>query len=162
MTKIYEILASIARENGELAGECTEFAAADQLRSWTDSAVQDCLAAPEKRQARKVNQRHLLQSVAEEQQTAEITSAPPCALQGRMPTTNEGMITTLFMTMMQWNFSVDDAPCCMYHGAVLTCIRLCEQLRAGPCRIGMMHVGEVQCMTCGLLLARDEQCAVCS
>lgn len=167
MTKVYETLVSIARENSELA-ERETFAALDQLRSWTDSAVHDCLAATTQGRARRgghvqrqVNHEQFLPLAVQENLAAEITSTTRYALQGRMPTMEHGMVSSLLVTMMQWNFALKESPCCLYHCAVTACIGVCERLQTVPCHRSFTPYGDEQCMTCGLLLCRGEQCDVC-
>merc|ERR1712204_45203 len=99
--------------------------------------------------------------VAEEKQAAEITSITRCALQGRTPTTETGMATTLIMSMIQWNFAVKESSCCLYHCALAACIGVCERLQAQPCQHSFLPYCDEQCMTCGLLLVGGDQCIVC-
>jgi len=162
MPKIYEALVAVARQNNELAGLHIEFAAPDQLRGWTDSAVSTCLATSVQGHARRVMNQRLLTSMAKETHIAEISSSTTRhAIQGRRPTTEQSMVCTLLSSMHQWNFALTDSPCCLYHCAVAKCISLCERLQARPCNQDFTPHGEGQCMACGLLLEGDEDCIAC-
>jgi len=158
--KIYEAVVAVARQNSELAGLRIEFAAPDQLRGWTDSAVHTCLAASVQH-ARRVQDQRYLTSMARETPVAEISSTARHALQGRRPTTKQSMLYTLLKAMHQWNFAVTDSPCCLFHCALAECISMCEQLQAMPCRPQFVPHSEGQCMTCGLLLDEGERCIAC-
>jgi len=162
MPKVYEVLVRVARESDMLAGLRMEWATPDQLQPWTDSVVHECLTASSHNRARRVKGQNLVPRAAEGERTAGlITKTTRYALVGRIPTTDEGMIASLFTTMMQWNFALTESPCCLYHGAVTECIRICEQLREYPCQQTFMPTGHLQCLTCGLLFDQGEGCAAC-
>jgi len=162
MPKVYEVLVAVARGSDMLAGLRMEWAAPDQLRPWTDAVVHDCLAASSYSRARRVTRQRLVPGPkANGKQTAEITNTTRYALVGRIPTTEEGMMASLFTTMMQWNFALTQSTCCLYHGAVTECIRVCERLQTHPCQQTFMPTGHVQCLTCGLLFDQGEQCVAC-
>merc|ERR1712150_229880 len=155
MTQVYEALAVVAGQHSELARLRLEWTASDQLRAWTGSAVHECLsAAPVQCRSRKVKHERR----ANEEQAAQITSTTRYVVMGRMPSTEEGMMTSLFNSMLQWNFALSESPCCLFHAAVAECIRVCEKLQALECQEAYMPKAHGQCLTCGLLLDDDEQC----
>jgi len=161
MPKVYEVLVSVARVNDMLAGLRMEWAAPDQLRPWTDSVEHECLAASSHSRARRVTRQNVVPRAAGGKQAAEITDSTRYALVGRVPTTDEGMMASLFTSMLQWNFALAESPCCLYHAAIKECIRICEQLRGHPCQESFLPTGHFQCLACGLLFDQGEQCIAC-
>lgn len=174
MSRVYDFLIGMLKENEELAG-LADFVAPDQLRSWTDEALNECLAAPLPGHPSRVKQTGLKTATRrqeeqtgsktatrrQEEQQEPIPTKPCFALQGMAPTQRQGILFSLLMTLMQWNFELPSEPCCLYHAALTACMRACETLQARQCQIGFMPGGSVQCNQCGLLLEDGESCTVC-
>jgi len=165
MPNVYEELAAVARESDMLAGLRMEWAAPDQLQPWTDSVVHECLAAMPHSRVRSRKRLNLMPRAAERAAggnlTAEGTITRRYALVGRMPTTEEGMASSLITCMLQWNFELEESPCCLYHGAVSACSRVCAWLQAQRCQQAFMPMGDTQCATCGMLIDEAERCVAC-